>query len=287
MAADDLLTETINDSGYEAAVRFYTWDPPAVSLGCHQTPDVIDLDRCQALGWDVVFRPTGGRALLHMGDLCYAVIIQVDGEPYRQLRWLYNGIASAMAEGFGQLGLDAEVTIHGATGYVREPHLRAGVCLDSRVRGELLVGGMKVSAAAQRIYGPAILQHGSILLEGDPGAIAQVVRISDCNSQVTGLKSQVASHKSQVEIRNRSYVGRVSLAEKLRSKSCSLKDAAGGLITLKELVELLTDNFAQVLGFDLIDDTWTSDELTAVSLREVRFDIIRSSMNREVCAVEV
>src|SRR5687768_10650291 len=50
-------------------LRFYTWDPPAVSLGRFQCSEGIDLGYARGRGWDVVRRPTGGRAVLHHREL--------------------------------------------------------------------------------------------------------------------------------------------------------------------------------------------------------------------------
>ena len=51
------------------------WSPPALSLGRFQPDDDVDRDACARLGVDVVRRPTGGKALLHGGDLTYAVAL--------------------------------------------------------------------------------------------------------------------------------------------------------------------------------------------------------------------
>ena len=247
MSADDFLAETLSASGYDAAVRFYTWSPPAVSLGCHQQRDIVNLDACRGSGWDVVFRPTGGRALLHQGDLSYAVIVGTDGNPYHRFRRLYSGIAEAMTDAFRRLGLSAEVVSSGKSSAGQCRNFRAGICLDSRVRGEVLVRGFKVCAAAQRIYDAVILQHGSILLHGDPGAIAQAASLTEYDI--------------------------ASLGEKLRARARPLSEIVGWSISPEVLVELLLDSFAHRLGLDIISDAWISAELSAIASRSNRFNI--------------
>ena len=55
-------------------LRFYGWDPPAVSCGWNQQPErEANIEACRALGIDVVRRPTGGRAVLHWEELTYSV----------------------------------------------------------------------------------------------------------------------------------------------------------------------------------------------------------------------
>ena len=55
-------------------LRFYGWDPPAVSCGWNQQPErEANVEACRALGIDLVRRPTGGRAVLHWEELTYSV----------------------------------------------------------------------------------------------------------------------------------------------------------------------------------------------------------------------
>ena len=57
-------------------LRLYTWDRPTVSLGRNQRDNWLDRELCARLGVDVVRRPTGGRALLHMDDeITYTVVL--------------------------------------------------------------------------------------------------------------------------------------------------------------------------------------------------------------------
>jgi lipoate-protein ligase A len=40
----------------------------------------VDFARVQRMGWDVVRRPTGGRAILHTDELTYSVSLPQDHE---------------------------------------------------------------------------------------------------------------------------------------------------------------------------------------------------------------
>ena len=72
MGADVALLDELAAGG-PPALRLYRWSAPAVSLGRFQRDDVVDPAACARLGVEVVRRPSGGRALLHGGDLTYAV----------------------------------------------------------------------------------------------------------------------------------------------------------------------------------------------------------------------
>jgi lipoate-protein ligase A len=52
----------------------------------------------------------------------------------------------------------------------------AGACFASPAGGEILVNGRKVVGSAQLRQGTAMLQHGSILLDGNQAMVARVTR---------------------------------------------------------------------------------------------------------------
>jgi lipoate-protein ligase A len=70
-----LLDRLCQDPSLPPVLRFYSWQPTAISLGLHQTkfPDHW-LELIQVHGLDLVRRPTGGRGVLHQGDICYSLI---------------------------------------------------------------------------------------------------------------------------------------------------------------------------------------------------------------------
>ncbi|MFN2371507.1 MAG: biotin/lipoate A/B protein ligase family protein, partial [Candidatus Krumholzibacteriia bacterium] len=73
MARDrDLLAA--HRPGDDPVLRIYRWDPPAVTIGYNQQLADFDADGVRTAGWDVVRRPTGGRAILHADELTYAVV---------------------------------------------------------------------------------------------------------------------------------------------------------------------------------------------------------------------
>src|SRR4029453_8466570 len=86
MALDAALLESAR-SGAPPALRFYSWSPPAVSLGRFQEPgDGIDWAASARRGWHAARRPTGGRAVLHHLELTYSIVLPpeaVAGAPLR------------------------------------------------------------------------------------------------------------------------------------------------------------------------------------------------------------
>src|ERR671923_3089041 len=79
MAVDEAILEGFAVEGGATTVRFYSWSPPAVSLGYAQSIErEIDLRQCTALGIDVVRRPTGGRGGVHDHDVTYSLVISAN-----------------------------------------------------------------------------------------------------------------------------------------------------------------------------------------------------------------
>jgi len=148
----DLLDEV--RAGSPAALRLYTWAAPALSIGRFQPETDVDADACARHGVEVVRRPTGGAALLHGGDLTYAVAMRVDTRTSVQAS--YDEIASALVAGLAVVGVKAAVARHdGPPG---------AVCFAGQQGADLRVGNRKVCGSAQLRRDGVVLQHGSILL---------------------------------------------------------------------------------------------------------------------------
>lgn len=159
MRADVDLLLAVADGG-PATLRLYTWTTPALTLGRFQPREDVDDDACAQLGVDVVRRPTGGQALLHGGDLTYAVAMAQRSGPEASVERTYAWLAAGIIAGLARLGIEASVASK------RGP---AGpMCFAGQQGADLRVGDRKVCGSAQLQRGGAVLQHGSILLRRLP-----------------------------------------------------------------------------------------------------------------------
>jgi lipoate-protein ligase A len=152
MAADLTLLDATTADG-TPRVRLYRWRPPALSLGRFQPDTDVDVDACSRLGVEVVRRPTGGRAVLHGGDLTYAVALPARGS----VDATYGYLAGALCAGLARLGVTAGVARHDGPG--------GAVCMATQQGADLRVGDRKVCGSAQVQRGAGVLQHGSIPLQ--------------------------------------------------------------------------------------------------------------------------
>ena len=155
MVADlELLDDVLR--GGASVLRLYTWTGPALSLGRFQADDDVDLDACTRRGVEVVRRPTGGRALLHGGDLTYAVAMRPRAGHSAGVTVVYEWIASGLIGGLAQIGVTAVVARHDGP---------AGpACFAGQQGADLRVGDRKLCGSAQVWRDDCVLQHGSILL---------------------------------------------------------------------------------------------------------------------------
>lgn len=164
MARDEFLFHRAKREGGPPFLRFYSFEPPAVTIGYHQdAARVLELDSLRRDGIDVVRRITGGRALLHAGELTYCIVVSQSHRLYRGgLHETYLAIARGLEAALRNLGIDASIS-NGR--WERKGHGLSPPCLVSVSRHEITARGKKIVCSAQRRTRGAILQHGSILLE--------------------------------------------------------------------------------------------------------------------------
>lgn len=159
MAIDEAIMMAVSRGDSPPTLRFYAWDPPAISIGYFQSLErEVDPERCRQAGFDIVRRPTGGRVVLHDDELTYSIAVKETDLPGSVLE-TYKVLSSGLVLGLRSLGIDAMMMPHGST---RE-HASAA-CFDSPSWYEVVCEGKKIVGSAQVRKVGTILQHGSIPL---------------------------------------------------------------------------------------------------------------------------
>jgi lipoate-protein ligase A len=150
-------------------LRLYHWERPSISLGYRQTRPAW-LERCAELGIPVVRRASGGGAVIHAGDLTYAVVapLGTPGIP-EDLRGSYEWIRDRLVTGLREAGLDARRGAH------REGSDRLEICFAGATGFEVEIDGRKLVGSAQRRAPWGFLQHGSIRLSDDAALYRQIL----------------------------------------------------------------------------------------------------------------
>lgn len=198
MAIDQRLVELADQYGC-ALLRVYQWEKPTLSLGYFQSIAERQ-SHVESLAIDCVRRSSGGGAIVHHHDWTYAVALPGERNRTGAATELYDCVHDSLVSWLRQLGWDAakwnaakwnaakwetgsENTTASAPrigGCQANANCRDFLCFNRRSSGDIVVAGQKQDAlnisgqkvlgSAQRRFGRAILQHGSLLVRTSPHA---------------------------------------------------------------------------------------------------------------------
>ena len=194
MAVDEELLARAQAGEAVPVLRFYGWNPPAVSLGRFQhIESAVNADACRKHGFDIIRRITGGRAVLHHQELTYSIIARADNPLFPStVLGTYKVIATGLLAGLKNLGISAEMVSRGGRhATLVEKKSKDPACFSSPSWYEILVNGKKIVGSAQRRMKGAFLQHGSILIGYDPRLAAEVISGGCGGDVVTCIKREL------------------------------------------------------------------------------------------------
>ena len=176
MAVDEAILEHTGRGESLPTLRLYAWEPACLSLGYAQPFSDADETRLKERGWEVVRRPTGGRAILHTDELTYSVTAPID-EPRvaGSLMESYNHLAGALLAAVSSLGLSVQIK-EGSKPNHETPN---PVCFEVPSSYEITVGGKKLIGSAQARRKEGVLQHGSLPLSGNLARITDALAFAD------------------------------------------------------------------------------------------------------------
>lgn len=244
MAVDEALLEAVAAGESRPVLRFYGWQPACLSLGIAQSWQEVDLERCAALGWDVVRRPTGGRAILHVDELTYSVCAPKEEERVRgSILESYQRLSQGLVRGLRLMGLVPEQ----AVGDRQERGAAGPACFDDPADYEITIGGRKLVGSAQMRKRGVVLQHGTLPLYGD------IARISE------GLRVEIAGERAAIHRR-------------LHERATTVEASLGRRIEFDEAAAFMQQGFAEALNLRFVEEPLTAQELArAGELRREKY----------------
>jgi lipoate-protein ligase A len=206
MSLDERLLRDAAQGNVLPVLRFYTWDPPAVSIGRFQDENTaVNRAACGERGIDVVRRITGGRSVLHYRELTYSVIAPSNNDLFPDdVIGTYKIIAEGLLAGLREIGLAAEMAPLESRRGGPAP-TGAPACFAAPSAYELLVSGRKIIGSAQRRIAGAFLQHGSILIEYDAALDAAVIPGGGVLEAVTSITRELG-HPVQLDEVKKSFL---------------------------------------------------------------------------------
>ena len=226
MAVDEAIWEAVAEGRVPPTLRLYAWSPPCLSLGRNQPAATVNRRVLEERGYDLVRRPTGGQAVLHIDELTYSVALpladpRARGDILESCARLSAGLVRAL-EILGVVGATARRRPH-------PPQARGPVCFETTADFEVAVGGRKLIGSAQRRGRGTLLQHGALPLWGD------ITRI--CPLLVPPADPQ-----------------------RVAARATTLEAVLGRRITWEKAAEAMTEGFAQALNLHLEPGGLTPEE---------------------------
>jgi lipoate-protein ligase A len=237
MAVDEAILTAVAEGRSLPTLRFFSWEPPCLSIGYNQAMmDEVDIARCRQAGVDLIRRPTGGRAILHTDELTYSIVAP-QGEPRVAggVVESYRRLSAGLVRGLRFLGVDVA---QAEAGHGRDADVSAA-CFDAPSAYEVTAGGKKLVGSAQVRRKEAVLQHGSLPLQGD------ITRICRC--------LVVPSEERRQELRR-----------ELQARATSLELVLGRVVSFAQVVEALVKGFSEALSLHLEPEELSEHELALV-----------------------
>ncbi len=235
MAVDEAVMKARIEDRVPNTLRFYRWNPSAVSIGRFQTLDnEIHVQNCKKHGVDIVRRITGGGTVYHdsVGEITYSIVAKTRELGCADLDLLsaYQKICS---------GLNEAVKILGAKAEFHPP--------DPKRCPNLTIRGRKISGNAQSSKKGVLLQHGTFLLD------------IDHTKMFTFLKVPWAKTLNDVL--------KVS-----KRKLTSAKQELKSQFSMEETYQALVKGFEKALNVQLVEEKLTEyEQKLAERLRKERF----------------
>jgi lipoate-protein ligase A len=186
MAVDEAILTARIAGQVPNTLRFYRWQPSAVSIGRNQNPQTeIYLDACKQLSVDVVRRISGGGTVYHDfdGEVTYGVIAKTTDLGSADITTVYAKIYEAIKDALRLLGITADFS--------------SG---DAKNCPNMTVHGKKISGSSQTVTRGVVLQHGTVLRSIDLTKMFQLLKLKNATcTQATDIgKRKITSIQNEL-----------------------------------------------------------------------------------------
>ena len=260
MAIDEAILDAHLEGSSPPTLRLYGWSPPAISIGYGQKLSDRVAERIVSQGFGLVRRPTGGRAVLHQGELTYSFIAssgpasgsaviqssdhdecvvsdsvgaRLPGSVIEAYKQICKGIILALTH----LGIEVEI------GAARGGYQSLEDCFAATTTADLHYRGKKMVGSAQMRRRNGVMQHGSILLEQSQGLMGSLLRGNAAESGGADVEERHAN----------------------------LFDVLDRKPTIDELSRAMREGFEEAFAVELIESELTERELQLVAELEPKY----------------
>jgi lipoyl(octanoyl) transferase len=237
MAIDEAILEGVINKTVPPTLRLYSWEPYALSIGHAQPISEVNQEYLLKMGWGVVRRPTGGRAILHADELTYSVCAPLNGTQVRGgVIESYRQISDCLLRALELSGIkaDAKPKTEKDRALSKDP-----VCFQFPSDYEITFDNKKIIGSAQARKSNGLLQHGAIPLFGD----------------ITRIISSLTFKSEQ---------DRIKAKDRLIERATTLQAASGKYISWELLARSITTAFKEILNIDFVQSALTENEKVRV-----------------------
>lgn len=226
MAVDEAILHAVAAGRVLPTLRLYAWDPACLSLGRAQRVADVDQESLRALGFGLVRRPTGGKAILHVDELTYSVVVpQEEPRVAGGIVESYRRLSVGLIRGLLRLGVANLFADQQADGRLPE----SPVCFEVPSDYEITAGGRKLVGSAQMRAQGVVLQHGALPLWGD----------------ITRICPLLAARPDQAQV---------------RARATTVQEVLGRSVTWDDAADAVGAGFAEALNLNLEPGDLTEKE---------------------------
>ena len=187
MAIDEAILQSRIAGNVPNTIRFYRWNPSAVSIGRFQEIEKeVYPENCKKIGVDMVRRISGGGTVYHdsESELTYSVIAKTEDLDVHDVASVYSRVYAAIDEALRLLGIAADYNEG-----------------DLKNCPNLTVNKRKISGSSQVNKGGVVLQHGTLLLNVDLPRMFTLLRVpwaNSCMQVVDVAKKKITSLQDEL-----------------------------------------------------------------------------------------
>ena len=233
MAIDEAILEKVVTREVPPTLRFYRWYPYCLSIGHAQKISEVNMDCLNKMGWGVVRRPTGGRAILHADELTYSVNAPLDNPHiHGGVIESYQHLSLCLLRALDLLGIktDSKPKAEEEKRLSKNP-----VCFEYPSDYEITYKGKKLIGSAQARKNNGLLQHGAIPLFGDISRIISVLNYKN--------------NKDKLYAKNR-----------LLARATTIQEIKGSKISWEEIANAIIKGFEEIFSIHFIPSSLSLNE---------------------------
>ena len=180
MGIDEALAEMAAAEKSPPTIRFYSWNPPGISVGRFQRlREAVKTEKCSRMGIDYLRRMSGGGTACHSSEIAYSITAPGYVFP-RYADDAFMLVCTQVASALASLGIKAEY----------------------RPLDEIMAGGKKIGWSAFTFRNGAVIFQGSVFYGFDFASMAAATGTSPAKLKeaVTCVKDFSRATENDLEI---------------------------------------------------------------------------------------